>query len=116
MLGGLPSPGEVGPVCDHVPGQVSVSREVDKRGGERFTKQVLEVLGMLRLHPFRKDKDPRPHVEQVGVGVGSAEGTTAQVGWINNASQNCHKTVCLFSNAFDNSLFFSEPDSSLMSF
>lgn len=63
--GSLPGLGEVGPVCDHVPGQVSVSGKVDQRGGEGFTKQVLQVLGVLRLHPARESWDTSLHVEQV---------------------------------------------------
>lgn len=70
----LPGLGEVGPVRDHVPGQVSVSGEVDQRGGEGFTEQVLQVLGVLRLHPARESWDPSLHVEQVRVGTGSTEG------------------------------------------
>lgn len=75
--GTLPGPGEVGPVCDHVRGQVSVSGKVDQRSGEGFTKQVLQVLSVLRLHPARESWDTSLHVEQIGVGTGSTEGQTA---------------------------------------
>lgn len=74
--GSLPGPGKVGPVCDHVPGQVSVSGEVDQRGGEGFTKQVLQVLSVLSLHPAGESRDTSLHVEQVGVGTGSTKGQT----------------------------------------
>jgi len=69
--GTLPCPGEVGPVRDHVPGQGPVSGEVEQRGGKGFTKQVLQVLGVLSLHPARQSWDTSLHVEQVGVGTGS---------------------------------------------
>lgn len=75
-VGSLPSFGEVGPVSDHVLGEVSVSREVDQRGGEGFTEEVLQVLGVLRLHPLRESWDTSLHVEQVGVSTGSTEGQT----------------------------------------
>lgn len=76
--GSLPGPGEVGPVCDHVPGQVTVSGEVGERRGEGFTKQVLQVLGVLRLHPAREPRDTSLHVEQVGEGTGATEGQTTE--------------------------------------
>lgn len=72
--GSLPSPGKVGPVCDHVLGQVSVSGEVDQWRGEGFTEQVLQVLGVLRLHPAGESWDTSLHVEQVRIGTGSTEG------------------------------------------
>lgn len=75
--GGLPSLGKVGPIGDHVAGQISVSGEVDERGGERFTEQVLQVLGMLRLHPAGESRDPGLHVEQVRVSTGTTEGQKA---------------------------------------
>lgn len=74
--GSLPGPGEVSPVCNHVPRQVSVSGKVDQRGGEWFTEQVLQVLGVLRLHPARESWDTGLHVEKVGVGTSSTEGQT----------------------------------------
>lgn len=76
--GSLPGPGKVGPVCDHVLGQVSVSGEVDEGHGEGFTKQVLQVFSVLCLHPLRKERDTSLHVEQVGVGTGSTEGQTSE--------------------------------------
>ena len=75
--GSLPGLGEIGPVCDHVPGEVSVSGEVAQRGGEWFTKQVLQVLSVLRLHPAWEPGDPSFHVEQVRVGTGATEGQTS---------------------------------------
>lgn len=74
----LPSLGEVGPVRNHVSGQVSVSRKVDQRGGERFAKEILEVFGVLRLHPFREAWDAGLHIEQVRVRVGSTGGSKQQ--------------------------------------
>lgn len=74
--GSLPSLGEVGPICNHVLGQISVSGEVDERCGEGFTEQVLQVLSVLRLHPARESWDTSLHVEQVGEGTGSTEGQT----------------------------------------
>lgn len=70
----LPGLGEVGPVRHHVAGQVSVSGEVDQRDGEGFTKQVLQVLSVLRLHPARESWDTSLHVEQVRVRPRSTEG------------------------------------------
>lgn len=76
-LGSLPGLGEVGPVGDHVARQVSVSGEVDERGGERFTEQVLQVLGVLRLHPAGEPGNPSLHVEQVRIRMGATEGQKA---------------------------------------
>lgn len=65
---------EVGPVGHHEPRQVPVSREVDQWGGEGLPEQVLQVLGVLGLHPGREPGDPGLHGEQVGVGASAAEG------------------------------------------
>lgn len=72
-VGSLPSPGEVGPVCDHVPGQVSVSGEVDEWCGVGLSEQVLQVLSVLCLHPAWEPGDPSLHGEQVGVGAGTTD-------------------------------------------
>lgn len=72
----IPSPGKVGPVCNHIAGQVSVSGEVDQWGGVGFTKQVLQVLSMLCFHPARESWDTSLHVEQIGESTCTTGGQT----------------------------------------
>lgn len=65
--------------------------EVEQRRGEGLPEQVLQVLGVLRLHPRREPWDPRLHGEQVGVGASSTGGRStgsslaeAETAWTNH--------------------------------
>lgn len=92
-VGSLPGLGEVGPVRDHVPSQVSVSWEVDQRDGEGFTEEILQVFSMLCFHPFRESRDTGLHVEQVRVGTGSTDGQTTGRGafWDIRSNSACSR-------------------------
>lgn len=43
--------GKVGPVGDHIAGDVTVARPVPQRGAEGLSKHVLEVIGVVGSHP-----------------------------------------------------------------
>ena len=47
----LPSLGEVGPVGDHVSGEITVAGPVSQGCGKRLSKHILQVVHMVSTHP-----------------------------------------------------------------
>lgn len=47
----IPSSGKVGPVGNHVAGDITVARPVAQWCGERLSEDILQVIGMISSHP-----------------------------------------------------------------
>lgn len=62
----IPRFGEVGPVGDHVSGDVPVARPVAQRSAEGLPKDVLQVVSVVRPHPTGVGRCDAPHT--VGLG------------------------------------------------
>ena len=72
----LPGLGKVGPVGDHVAGQIPMAWKVDERFVKGLPEQILKVLRVHCPHPAGEAGDTSLHVEQVGVGTGPSDGQT----------------------------------------
>lgn len=69
----IPRLGKVGPVGDHVSRQVPMFRPVPQRRGERLSKDVLQVIGVISAQPgFGVGSQTVGLREQVRVGATSS--------------------------------------------
>ncbi|MFV1174484.1 hypothetical protein QMK93_29290, partial [Klebsiella pneumoniae] len=61
----IPSLSKIGPVGNHVFGDVPMAREIAQRSGERLSKHILKFVSVISTHPQREDRNTRTLSEQV---------------------------------------------------
>ncbi len=59
---------KIGPVGNHVFGDVTLAWNVDLRSAERLPKHILKIISVIGTHPEWEDRHDRRLREQIGVG------------------------------------------------
>lgn len=59
---------KIGPVRNHVIGDVTMARKVAQRSAERLPKHILKVISVIGTHPEWEDRHARGLSEQIRVG------------------------------------------------